>query len=74
MDSNKKIEPHENYESKYKILLEENTKLQGRLKNYTNIQQELISANYVIDKQLDSYKKLNYYIKKLQNLNLLKAL
>ena len=65
MESNEKIETHENYESKYKLLLEENTKLQGRLKNYTNIQQELISANYIIDKQLDSYKKLNYYIKKI---------
>jgi PAS domain S-box-containing protein len=59
------VRKEEDSNNKYALLLKENSKLQERLKNYTNIQQKLISANYVIDKQLESYKKINAYTKLL---------
>jgi PAS domain S-box-containing protein len=52
-----------NTNNDYKLLLEEHNNLLLRLKNYSNIQQELIAANLIIDKQLENYKRLNNYIK-----------
>ncbi|MCF8273708.1 MAG: PAS domain-containing sensor histidine kinase [Flavobacteriaceae bacterium] len=59
----RKLDDEEGFDDKYALLQNENLKLQDKLKNYNNIQQELISANYLRDKQLESYKKLNFYIK-----------
>jgi PAS domain S-box-containing protein len=59
-------EPTKNEETNnndFEILLEERNNLLLRLKNYSNIQQKLIAANQVIDKQLENYKRLNNYIK-----------
>ncbi|MDP5158039.1 MAG: PAS domain-containing sensor histidine kinase [Flaviramulus sp.] len=58
-----KLVNEEYFDDKYTLLQNENFKLQEKLKKYNNIQQDLIAANYLIDKQLDTYKKLNYYIK-----------
>lgn len=59
----KEIPAAENTDDEYKLLLEERDSLQLRLRNYTNIQQKLISANQIIDKKLENYKRLNSYIK-----------
>ncbi|MDI1317746.1 PAS domain-containing sensor histidine kinase [Flavobacterium sp.] len=59
------IKAAENRDGEYRLLQEELNSLQLRLKNYTNIQQKLISANQIIDKQLENYKRLNNYIKTL---------
>jgi hypothetical protein len=50
----KEISAAENRDAEYKLLLEERDSLQLRLRNYTNIQQKLISANQIIDKKLDN--------------------
>lgn len=59
----KEIQAAENGDEKYRLLLEERDSLHLRLRNYTNIQQKLISANQIIDKKLENYKRLNSYTK-----------
>jgi len=61
----KAMQAAENRDDEYRLLLEERDSLQLRLINYTNIQQKLISANQIIDKKLENYKRLNSYIKTL---------
>lgn len=49
----------------YKSLLNENEYLKKRLQKFTTIQQSLIKANDTIDKQLELYKRFNFYINKI---------
>lgn len=49
----------------YEYLLKENEALKKRLKKFTIIQQNLIKANDTIDKQLEVYKRFNFYNKKI---------
>lgn len=65
MVDSKKTDNNTLCDNDYKVLQDNYFKLQERLKNYTNLQQELISANNIIDKKLDNYVKLNNYIKKI---------
>lgn len=60
-----------------KKLLLENEQLRARLNKFTTIQQSLIKANNIIDKQLDLYKRFSYYNSKIveaQSLQSFKAI
>jgi PAS domain S-box-containing protein len=61
----RELNKEESFDDKYALLQNENLKLQEKLKNYNSLQQQLILANHIRDKQLESYKKLNFYIKTL---------
>jgi len=60
----KPVRDHIDYEVEYKALLKKHEAVIDRSQKFTKIQQSLITANNIIDKKLEVYKRINYYIKK----------